>query len=113
MPPTVRPESDRGEASSLRFASAARTLGQVARARGLAVPGFRSPPRVAGVERTVRRRADGGATIAVRLRGRPWVAVLGDMVEGVVVANGLTGTAAHQARNALWTGVEPHELRAA
>jgi hypothetical protein len=41
------------------------------------------------------------------------VAVLGDMIEGVVVANDLTGSAAHQARNAMWTEVEPHELRAA
>ena len=102
------------EASSLRFASAARTLGQVARARGLAVPGFRSPPRLAGVERSVRRRPDGGATIAVRLRGRPWVAVLGDMIEGVVVANGLTGFG-RRTRPAPPCGpaVEPHELRAA
>jgi len=113
MPPPVRLEPEAAEATSLRFASAARTLGQVARARGLAVPGFRSPPRLAGVERSVRRRPDGGATIAVRLRGRPWVAVLGDMIEGVVVANGLHGSAAHQARNAMWTEVEPHELRAA
>jgi hypothetical protein len=106
-------DADPAEASSLRFASAARTLGQVARQRGLAVPGFRSPPRLDGVERSVRRRPDGGATIAVRLRGRPWVAVLGDMIEGVVVANRLTGAAAHHARTALWGGVEPHELRAA
>ena len=101
------------EATSLRFASAARTLGQVARARGLVVPGFRSPPRLAGVERAVRRRPDGGATIAIRLRGRPWVAVLGDMIEGVVVANGLTGVAADRARNALWSAIETDELRAA
>ena len=105
--------ADTAEASSLRFASAARTLGQLARARGLAVPGFRSPPRIEGVERTVRRRPDGGATVAIRLRGRPWVAVLGDMIEGVVVANRLTGTVAHQTRTALWCGVEPDELRAA
>ncbi len=43
-------DADPAEASSLRFASAARTLGQVARQRGLAVPGFRSPPRLDGVE---------------------------------------------------------------
>jgi hypothetical protein len=108
MPPTDHPE-----ATSLRFASAARALGQVARGRGLAVPAFRSPPRLPDVERTVRRRADGGATVAIRLRGRPWVAVLGDMIEGVVVANGLSGGSAHQARTALWHAVEPHELRAA
>src|SRR3954471_18834962 len=101
------------EATSLRFASAARTLGQVARARGLGVPGFRSPPRLAGVERSVRRRPDGGSTVAIRLRGRPWVAVLGDMIEGVVVANGLVGVAADRARTALWSAIETDELRAA
>ena len=101
------------EATSLRFASAARTMGRATRARGLQVPGFRSPPRLEGVERSVRRRADGGATIAIRLRGRPWLAVLGDMVEGVVVANGLTGVAADHARTALWGAIESDEVRAA
>jgi len=102
------------EATSFRFASAARTLGQAARARGLAVPGFRSPPRLTGAERTLRRRGDGGVTVAVRLRGRPWVAVLADMVEGVVVANGLAGADATRARTALWSALEQtDELRAA
>jgi len=101
------------EATSLRFASAARTMGQVARRQGLRVPGFRSPPRLAGVERSVRRRADGGATVAIGLRGRPWLAVLGDMVEGVVVANDLTGAAADRARTALWSAIETDEVRAA
>jgi len=101
------------EATSLRFAAAARTLGQVARARGLGVPGFRSPPRLDGVERSVRRRPDGGATVAIRLRGRPWAAVLSDMIEGVVVANQLSGRAADQARRAMWAEVGDDELRAA
>ena len=102
------------EATSFRFASAARTLGQAARARGLRVPGFRSPPRLAGAERTVRHRGDGGSTVAVRLRGRPWVAVLADMIEGVVVANGLVGADATRARTALWAALEQtDELRAA
>ena len=101
------------EATSLRFASAARTLGQAARSRGLRVPGFRSPPRLAGAERTVRHRGDGGSTVAVRLRGRPWVAVLADMIEGVVVVNDLTGAAATRCRTALWAEIEREELRAA
>ena len=101
------------EATSLRFASAARTLGHVARSRGLAVPGFRSPPRLPGAERTVRRRPDGGATVAIHLKGRPWAAVLSDMIEGVVVANALCGRAADQARRAMWSAVESDELRAA
>ena len=102
------------EATSLRFASAARTLGEGARRRGLRVPGFRSPPRLDGVERSVRHRPDGGATVAIRLRGRPWVAVLGDMIEGVIVANRLTGTDATRARTALWAALEQtDDLRAA
>jgi len=101
------------EATALRFADAARSLADTARARELTIPAFRSPPRVAGADRTIRRRADGGATVAVRLRGRPWPAVLGDMVEGVVVANGLVGADAMRARAALWEGVDPSLDRAA
>jgi hypothetical protein len=101
-------------ATSLRFASAARTLGVVARQRGLVVPGFRSPPRLAGAERTLRRRRDGGSVVAILLRGRPWVAVLGDMIEGVIVANRLAGADATRARTALWSALEQtDELRAA
>lgn len=102
------------EATSFRLASAARTLGQAARQRGLVVPGFRSPPRLAGAERTMRRRRDGGVTVAVRMRGRPWVAVLADMIEGVIVTNRLAGADATRTRTALWAALEQtDELRAA
>ena len=101
------------EATSLHFAAAARALGRVAHERGLMVPGFRSPPRLDGVERSVRRRADGAATVSVLLRGRPWVAVLADMIEGVVVVNDLDGAAATRCRTALWAQIESEELRAA
>jgi hypothetical protein len=94
-------------ASSLRFAAAARALGLEARRRGLDVPGFRSPPRLPGVERSLRRRADGGATVSVGLRDRPWAAVLADMVEGVVAANRLEGGEADRCRAALWRVVAP------
>jgi hypothetical protein len=93
------------EATALRFATAARLLAQHARRHGLDVPGFRSPPRLAGADRSLRWRADGGATVAVSIRDRPWVAVLADMVEGVVAANRLAGQAADQARSALWVAV--------
>lgn len=93
-------------ADSVRFAVAARALGEAARARGLVVPAFRSPPRVREVDRTIRRRHDGGSTIAVRLRQRPWAAVLGDMIEGVVVANALSGADAMRVRTALWSVVD-------
>ena len=101
------------EATSLRFAVAARSLGEAARRQGLAVPGFRSPPRLTGVNRSLRRRADGGITVAVVLRGRPWVAVLADMIEGVVVANDLSGPAADRCRTAMWAVVDGGGLQAA
>jgi len=94
------------EATSVTFANAARTIGREARRRGLVVPGFRSPPRLPEVERSLRRRPDGGATVSVRYRGRPWSAVLGDMIEGVVVANRLTDASADHCRTALWAAVE-------
>ena len=95
-------------APSLRFAAAARALGEAARSLGLVVPGFRSPPRLPEVDRTLRRGGPDGdeVVVAVRLAGRPWVSVLADMVEGVVVANRLRGAAAGAARTRLWSAVE-------
>ena len=93
------------EATSLRFAHAARTIADVARAHGLDAPSFRSPPGIDGVQRSLRRRG-GAATVAVRLRHRPWVAVLADMIDGVVAANRLAGAAADDVRTALWQAVE-------
>ena len=105
--PAPRPDaSDEPAATSVRFAGAARVLADAGRRRGLAVPGFRSPPRVTGVDRTLRRRPDGSAVVAVRVRGRPWPAVLGDMIEGVVAANGLHAPEADAVRTALWGAVE-------
>jgi hypothetical protein len=93
------------EPTSLRFARLARSLGAASRAQGLRAPAFRSPPRLAGVSRSICRRGPGGATVAVALRGRPWAAVMADMVEGVLVANRLAGVAADRARTALWEAV--------
>lgn len=95
------------------FANAARSLGQAARLRGLVVPGFRAPPGIEGVHRTLRRRR-GVPSVAVRLKGRPWSAVVADMIEGIVVANGLTGARADRVRAALWLAVDdpavlPHD----
>jgi len=91
-------------ATTLQFATAARVLAREARARGLDVPGFRSPPRLEGADRTLRRRVRGG-TVAVRIRGRPWTPVLADMIEGLVVLNRLSGVDADALRGALWQAV--------
>jgi hypothetical protein len=98
---------------SLRFALAVRAIADECRRLGLVVPGFRSPPRLHGVDRSVRWRGDGGATVAVVLRGRPWPAVLADLVDGVVVTNHLANGAADRARAALWRALGDHEAVAA
>lgn len=98
------------EATAVLFATAARALGQAARRHGLVSPGFRSPPRLVDADRTLKRRADGWAVVAVRFRGRPWPAVLADMIDGVVAANGLRGADADHARAALWAAAESASL---
>ena len=85
-------------ARSLLFSEAARVLGNEARRRGLIVPGFRCPPRAAQVRRAIRRYPDGNAIVCVRLRGRHHDDVVGDMVEGVIVANCLRGAEADKLR---------------
>ena len=87
--------------SSLRFAAAVRALAVEARRLGLDVPGFRSPPRLAGADRSLRRRPGASPAVAVRLRDRPFAAIAADMVEGVIVANGLTGPRAAEVRTRL------------
>ena len=52
--------------STVLFAHAARRLGAAARAAGLTVPAFRSPPRRSGAPRTI-RRLPGGPVVAVVL----------------------------------------------
>lgn len=97
---------------SLRFARAAQIVGDVARREGLVTPSFRSPPRVDGRDRTLRRRADGSVVVAVRLGGRPFVAVLADMVEGTVAANRLPGPRAEALRRRLWAAFDGDDATA-
>ena len=95
-------------ATSLRFAAAARDLAAACRRGGHDAPSFRSPPRVPGADRSLRRRGGGSAIVAVRLGDRPFVAVLADMVEGTVAANRLTGPDAARCRADLWEAVLHH-----
>lgn len=76
-------------ATTLTFALAARSVAGAARASGLEVPAFRSPPRLVGTNRTVRHRPDGGVVVAVRVRGRDLADVARDLVEGTLLANHL------------------------
>lgn len=101
-----------GGPGAIRFAEAARSIGRAARLRGLEVPTFRSPPGLEGVQRTIRRRG-ASATVSVVVRGRPWGAVLADMVEGVAVANQLDSRRADTVRAALWLAVDDEPALAA
>ncbi len=88
---------------ALRFAAAARRLGDAARAAGLDAPAFRSPPGISTARRTIRRYPGGGAVGSVRLRGRRFARIAGDMVEGVLVANRVSARAAPRLRSLLRT----------
>ena len=93
-------------ATTVEFAAAARTLTREARRRGLVGPSYRCPPRLVGVDRSIRRRPD-GAVVSIRLHDRPRGAVIADMIEGVIVANGLRPPAADRIRTELWVALEP------
>lgn len=97
-------------ASATDFGHLARLLGSEARRGGLIVPGFRSRPG-ADARRTI-RRADSGAIVSVLLRGRSLADVAIDMVEGVVVANGLVGGEAVRWRSRLLAAVGADERAA-
>ena len=99
--------------TSLEFSHTARSVADAARRAGWQVPSFRSPPRLAGARRTMRRRADGSLVVAVRIFDRPWPAVVADLVEGVVVANDLAGAEAQRCRDVLWAVVTPSQDLAA
>jgi hypothetical protein len=98
--------------NSLDFANAARTIGSEVRRRGLVAPSFRCPPRIAGVDRSLRRLTN-GAVVAVQLKGRPWAAIVGDMIEGVIVTNQLQPPQSDRLRAELWQalGFEAPRLR--
>lgn len=95
------------ELTSVRFAHLARQLGQTAQDHDLRPPTFRSPPRVAGVRRSIRRQPDGSATVAVAIRGRPAAAVVADMIDGIVAANELRSSATAGLRDRLWSAAAP------
>jgi hypothetical protein len=97
-------------AESLRFSVIARVVATEARGLGLRVPAFRSPPRLQGATRTIRRR-DGSAMVAVVIRGRPLADVVADVIEGVIVANGLRGSAAVRCRRRLASAVDASSWR--
>lgn len=101
-------ESHTASLNSAEFAAVARALSDQARRLDLVVPGFRSPPRIVGVDRTIRRFAghESGGLISVAVRGRPLAAIVADMIEGVIVLNSLTTADAARVRAALWRALD-------
>lgn len=93
--------------SFVQFSLLARRVAEQARGLGLVPPAFRTPPRVAGADRTLRRGRDGtvGGVVAVRLADRGAPEVVGDLVEGVIAVNGLGGDDATRARSALLAAI--------
>ena len=87
----------------------ARFLAAETREAGLTVPAFRSPPRAAGVARTIRRLGD-GVVVAIQIRGRGIDEVAADMIEGIVIANHLDSATAQGVRARLWACVRPVDI---
>jgi hypothetical protein len=63
------------------------------------VPAFRSPPRVQGASRTL-KRYPGGAVVSVRLRERTYAAVVDDMIDGVLATNRVSAESRPRLRQA-------------
>lgn len=85
---------------AVRLSQDAQLLGHLCRQLGLVPASFRSPPPP-GLTRSLRRRADGGYTVSLAVRDRPWEDVLADMIEGVVAGNRLPPTRAASVRSQL------------
>ena len=96
----------RSVASVADFSDCVRRIVGLAKTQGLTPPVFRSPPRLPGLDRSIQRRANGSVMIAIRRGDRPFAAVQGDVIEGVVVANHLVGQQAEQFRRAAWSALE-------
>ena len=96
-----------------RFVLTVRALADAAREQGLRVPNFQSPPRSEQHDRTILRSSDGGCVVAVRVRGRPFAAVVADAIEGIVVYNELDAAAAAVVRDELWRSIEGSHTAAA
>lgn len=98
----------RGGVGAVAFGDLVRRVGTAARAAGLVVPAFRSPPRVPGAARSI-RRLPGGAVVSVRIGARSESAVAVDLVDGVIAANRLDERTAARMRAALLRSVRTDE----
>ncbi|MCY3948088.1 MAG: hypothetical protein OXF61_02680 [Acidimicrobiaceae bacterium] len=91
-----------GPDASGRFVLTVRALAMAARSLGLSAPSFQSPPRSDELDRSIQRMPSGDCVVAVRVRGRPFGAVVADAIEGIVVCNELGADTAGAVRDELW-----------
>lgn len=101
----VLPVHGSGRSSSVEdFLSSVRVVSDVAAGLTLDVPVFRSPPRSRSLDRSI-RRGSRSIVISVRRRDRPMEAVRADLIEGVIVANGLDPIVASEFRRCAWSAL--------
>ena len=98
------------ESISIQFSIAVRTLGRIADRLGYRIPQFRCPPPSAKYQRSVRKTGDENLSISIVIRGRPWLAILADIVEGFVIANTQSGQDS-EIRNILWDCISTNALQ--
>ena len=82
-------------------------LNRAAKAAGMKMPSFVSPPRAPSATRTIRWLAPDRALVAVRRGTRTADAVVGDMIDGVIAANRLSGSDAEDAARKLAACLNP------
>lgn len=105
-PSTGSPQAAVAQTTAVQFSETVRQVVTLARRQGLRPPVFRSPPRLDGVDRSIRRRPNGTVVVAVRRAGRPLAAIQSDVIEGVVASSELRGARADGFRRVAWAQLE-------
>lgn len=86
--------------SASDYADMAQQLSDLAKSGGLEPPVFQSPTRLANANRTIRRRKNGTAVIAINLLRRTVEDVQSDMIDGIITATSLDSDRAERFRTA-------------
>lgn len=90
---------------SLRFSESVRVLADATRRAGLVVPAFRSPPTDPDVDRSILRRPSGDIIVGVKLKDRPFAAVLADLIDAIIVVNEVAAADQGPVRRSLWAAL--------
>ena len=98
------------ESISIQVTKADRTLGRIADQLGYRIPPFRCPPPSAKYQRSVRKTGEENLSISIVIRGRPWLAILADIVEWFVIAKTQSWQDS-EIRNILWNCISTNALQ--